>query len=113
MEGGERQGPRAGGDCIDQPSPVLALIPLAKGGSGISPTALLTALHFASRHLSGINECLDAAMWQRSTVAVHAIAQGRAVQPVLSAELVIGRTARATVRWACPREDAMRRLFLI
>jgi hypothetical protein len=52
---------------------------LLADASGISPTALLAALYFASRHLSGINECLDAVMWQYSTVAVHTIPQGRAV----------------------------------
>jgi hypothetical protein len=53
----------------DQPSPVAgSYFPGPRAAPVISPTALLAALHFASRHLSGINECLDAVMWQRSTV---------------------------------------------
>jgi hypothetical protein len=46
-------------------------------------------LHFASRHLSGIDQCLEAVMWHRSTVAVHAVPQGGALKSVLTAIFVI------------------------
>jgi hypothetical protein len=62
--------------------------------TGISLTAFPSPLHLASRDLTGLDQCFDALVWQRSSVAVHAVPQRRALQPVLTAIFAIGRRAK-------------------
>jgi hypothetical protein len=62
--------------------------------TGISLTAFLATFHLTTRDLTRVDECFDAVMWKGSSVAVHAVPQCRALQPVLTAIFAIGLRAK-------------------
>jgi hypothetical protein len=56
-----------------------------------SLTTFLATFHLASRDLTGVD---DAVVWKGSSVAVHAVPQRGALQPVLAAIFAIGLCAK-------------------
>src|SRR6476661_11295122 len=62
--------------------------------TGISLATFPSTFHLTPRDLTRVDECLDAVMWERSPIAVHAVSQRGALETVLSAILVISLCAK-------------------
>ena len=59
-----------------------------------SLAAFLSPFHLASRDFVGVDKGVDTVMWQRSSVAIHAVPQSGALESVLSAIFVVGLSTK-------------------
>jgi hypothetical protein len=62
--------------------------------TGISLTAFFATFHLSTRDLTRVDKCFDAVVRKGSSVAVHAVPQRGALQPVLAAIFAIGLCAK-------------------